>query len=168
MLSALHCIAEACILILARNALRFHDRLKKKQARRATKQQLLTTEQGAALAALAAQNEEHGRLSRENSRHKMHRASSMHDIIEGASTLEEALAEAAGEGEGSSHDRERRLSVSERRLAEIRADGRRDAEDLLLTLETEKERQHEHMLRRLGIRCARVPLRAVHEVEMRR
>ena len=45
-----------------------------------------------------------------------------------------------------------RMSVSARTLHELQDEGRRDAEDLLLAMQNEKDRQHAHMKAKLRAR----------------
>jgi hypothetical protein len=69
------------------------------------------------------------------------------EVDETAQPAERAKAEQSGAGG-------RRLSASARTLSEIHAEGRREAEGLVLAMEHEKARQHEGMIKKLEKRRA--------------
>ena len=119
----------------ARQKKHSEERLK----RRATKLNLLNSEQGQALAALATRTEKHDRMRRASSRLDL----SLAGILE-------ASKHKASQPDGPGGQRRSSIiSTSSRRLREIREEGNRDREDLVLAMEQEKARQHEHMMSRL-------------------
>ena len=124
--------------------------------RRASKKRLLSTAAGKELAALAEQADQHmhsrrRRATRVAATRPSDGGGGGGGGAAGFSVPGAVMVQEDGMGE---HGGGRRMSVSSRTLHELRAEGRRDAEDLLLAMEQEKARQHEHMLSRLKKRKA--------------
>ena len=98
-------------------------------ARRKSQKALLSSAQGKELAELAQRSQKHMRRRR---------------------STKLPQRPAAGPEEADHHGR--RMSVSARTLHELQDEGRRDAEDLLLAMQNEKDRQHAHMKAKLRAR----------------